>query len=116
MEERESLSVLTIKKNSNKGKGKRKRDSPRCFDSNLVEIPVEVETPDHHYYHFAFFTSRKVQALEELTWDYGIDFDDHDHPGKAFTCRYGSKFCRNIKHSSSNVTSGLRGFEPQNRL
>ncbi|KAF5938198.1 hypothetical protein HYC85_025704 [Camellia sinensis] len=73
----------------------------RCFDSNLVEIPVEVETPDHHYYHLAFFTSRKVQALEELTWDYGIDFDDHDHPVKAFKCRCGSKFCRNIKRSSS---------------
>ncbi|KAF5951196.1 hypothetical protein HYC85_009140 [Camellia sinensis] len=40
----------------------------RCFDSNLVEIPVEVEILDHHYYHLAFFTSRKVQALEELTW------------------------------------------------
>lgn len=23
----------------------------RCFDSNLVEIPVEIESPDHHYYH-----------------------------------------------------------------
>lgn len=23
----------------------------RCLDANLVEIPVEVETPDHHYYH-----------------------------------------------------------------
>ncbi|KAK9292714.1 hypothetical protein L1049_020693 [Liquidambar formosana] len=23
----------------------------RCFDANLLEIPVEVETPDHHYYH-----------------------------------------------------------------
>ncbi|OMO53468.1 hypothetical protein COLO4_36727 [Corchorus olitorius] len=23
----------------------------RCVDANLVEIPVEVETPDHHYYH-----------------------------------------------------------------
>lgn len=23
----------------------------RCYDANLVEIPVEVETPDHHYYH-----------------------------------------------------------------
>lgn len=22
----------------------------RCYDSNLIEIPVEVETPDHHYY------------------------------------------------------------------
>uniref|UniRef100_A0A5B6YPP7 Putative histone-lysine N-methyltransferase SUVR2 isoform X1 n=1 Tax=Davidia involucrata TaxID=16924 RepID=A0A5B6YPP7_DAVIN len=73
----------------------------RCFDSNLVEIPVEVETPDHHYYHLAFFTTRKVEALEELTWDYGIDFDDHDHPVKAFRCRCGSKFCRNIKRPRS---------------
>ncbi|XP_052211580.1 probable inactive histone-lysine N-methyltransferase SUVR2 isoform X3 [Diospyros lotus] len=72
----------------------------RCFDSNLVEIPVEVETPDHHYYHLAFFTTRKVEALEELTWDYGIDFDDQDHPIKAFKCRCSSKFCRNIKRSS----------------
>ncbi|KAM7521748.1 hypothetical protein LguiA_011650 [Lonicera macranthoides] len=71
----------------------------RCFDSNLVEIPVEVETPDHHYYHLAFFTARKVAALEELTWDYGIDFDDRDHPVKAFRCRCGSKFCRNRKRS-----------------
>jgi SET domain-containing protein len=22
----------------------------RCYDANLIEIPVEVETPDHHYY------------------------------------------------------------------
>ncbi|XP_057507370.1 probable inactive histone-lysine N-methyltransferase SUVR2 isoform X2 [Actinidia eriantha] len=72
----------------------------RCFDPNLVEIPVEVETPDHHYYHIAFFTTRKVEALEELTWDYGIDFDDHDHSVKAFKCLCGSKFCRNIKRSS----------------
>ncbi|XP_075100364.1 putative inactive histone-lysine N-methyltransferase SUVR2 [Nicotiana tabacum] len=69
----------------------------RCFDSNMVEIPVEIETPDHHYYHLAFFTTRKVKALEELTWDYGIDFDDHEHPVKAFRCQCGSKFCRNMK-------------------
>ncbi|XP_076905177.1 putative inactive histone-lysine N-methyltransferase SUVR2 [Bidens hawaiensis] len=68
----------------------------RCFDSTLVEIPVEVENPDHHYYHLAFFTTRKVKALEELTWDYGIDFDD-EHPVKAFRCRCGSRFCRNTK-------------------
>ncbi|KAL3647701.1 hypothetical protein CASFOL_008669 [Castilleja foliolosa] len=71
----------------------------RCYDSNLVEIPVEVETPDHHYYRLAFFTTRKVKAMEELTWDYGIDFDDHEHPIKAFQCRCGSKYCRNIKRS-----------------
>ncbi|PHT80413.1 Histone-lysine N-methyltransferase SUVR1 [Capsicum annuum] len=66
----------------------------RCYDSNMVEIPVEIETPDHHYYHLAFFTTRKVKALEELTWDYGIDFDDHEHPVKAFKCQCASKFCR----------------------
>ncbi|KAJ0970510.1 hypothetical protein J5N97_023387 [Dioscorea zingiberensis] len=25
-------------------------------------------TPDHHYYHLAIFTTRKVEAYEELTW------------------------------------------------
>ncbi|GJY79389.1 histone-lysine N-methyltransferase SUVR4-like protein [Tanacetum coccineum] len=39
----------------------------RCFDSNLIDNPVEVETPDHHYYHIAFFTKRNVKADEELT-------------------------------------------------
>ncbi|KAH7444146.1 hypothetical protein KP509_02G066700 [Ceratopteris richardii] len=23
----------------------------RCYDANLVDIPVEIESPDHHYYH-----------------------------------------------------------------
>ncbi|KAK4405955.1 Histone-lysine N-methyltransferase SUVR4 [Sesamum angolense] len=68
----------------------------RCFDANLVQIPVEIETPDHHYYHLAFFTTREVNALEELTWDYGIDFNDYQ-PAKAFHCYSGSKFCRDHK-------------------
>ncbi|VFR03597.1 unnamed protein product [Cuscuta campestris] len=72
----------------------------RCFDSNLVNIPVEIESPDRHYYHLAFFTTRDVKAMEELTWDYGIDFDDLDHPVKAFQCQCGSQFCRNIKRLS----------------
>ncbi|KAL9142981.1 hypothetical protein ABFS82_14G207200 [Erythranthe guttata] len=75
----------------------------RCYDPNLVEIPVELESPDHHYYHLAFFTTRAVRAMEELTWDYGIDFDDHDHPIKPFRCQCGSKFCRNIKRSRGFV-------------
>jgi len=66
----------------------------RCYDANLVQIPVEVETPDHHYYHLAFFTTKKVEAFEELTWDYGIDFDDVDGPCKAFRCMCGSRYCR----------------------
>ncbi|KAL8193604.1 hypothetical protein R6Q57_026739 [Mikania cordata] len=69
----------------------------RCFDSNLIEIPVEVETPDHHYYHIAFFTKRNVDPYEELTWDYGIDFEDVNHPIKAFECQCGSPYCRDVK-------------------
>ncbi|KAL8092149.1 hypothetical protein AgCh_034443 [Apium graveolens] len=66
----------------------------RCGDANMVEVPVEIETPDHHYYHVAFFTAREVTADEELTWDYGIDFGDTNHPIKAFKCCCGSKLCR----------------------
>ncbi|KAF3777880.1 Histone-lysine N-methyltransferase [Nymphaea thermarum] len=58
----------------------------RCFDANLVEIPVEIETPDHHYY-----------------YDYGIDFDDAEHPVKAFQCLCGSRYCRSPKRPSSFV-------------
>ncbi|KAG8369807.1 hypothetical protein BUALT_Bualt14G0052200 [Buddleja alternifolia] len=72
----------------------------RCSDANLVDIPVEVESPDHHYYHLAFFTTRKVNAMEELTWDYGIDFNNH-HLVKAFQCQCGSEFCRDRKSTKS---------------
>ncbi|TYI46741.1 hypothetical protein E1A91_D13G125400v1 [Gossypium mustelinum] len=69
----------------------------RCFDANLIDIPVEVETPDRHYYHLALFTTRDVRASEELTWDYGIDFNDDEHPIKAFKCCCRSAFCRDVK-------------------
>lgn len=81
----------------------------RCFDSNLVEIPVEVENPDRHYYHLAFFTTRKVKAFEELTRDYGIDFDDDDHFVKAFRCQCGSSYCRDIKPSTRSRKRRLTG-------
>ncbi|CAH2038977.1 unnamed protein product [Thlaspi arvense] len=71
----------------------------RCLDANLIEIPVHVETPDQHYYHLAFFTTRVIEAMEELTWDYGVDFNDEDCLMKPFDCVCGSRFCRNIKRS-----------------
>ncbi|PRQ41680.1 putative histone-lysine N-methyltransferase chromatin remodeling SET family [Rosa chinensis] len=77
----------------------------RCFDGNLVDIPVQVETPDRHYYHLAFFTTRKVNAFEELTWDYQIDFDDEDHPIKAFHCTCGSEYCRSKKRKGKKVVN-----------
>ncbi|KAK1425418.1 hypothetical protein QVD17_20770 [Tagetes erecta] len=75
----------------------------RCVDANMVEIPVEVESPDHHYYHHAFFTTRDVKAMEELTWDYGIDFDDDSHPVKAFVCKCGSKSCKAVKRKKRDA-------------
>ncbi|XP_078440113.1 putative inactive histone-lysine N-methyltransferase SUVR2 [Wolffia australiana] len=79
----------------------------RCYDANLVEIPVEVETPDRHYYHVAFFTARKIDAFEELTWDYGIDFDDHEHPVKAFQCLCDSMECRDKSRSKGKRSVGI---------
>ncbi|XP_048333487.2 probable inactive histone-lysine N-methyltransferase SUVR2 isoform X5 [Ziziphus jujuba] len=67
----------------------------RCSDASLIEIPVEVETPDRSYYHVALFTTRKVNAREELTWDYGIDFEHHNRSMRAFRCFCGSSYCRN---------------------
>lgn len=78
----------------------------RCYDSNLVVIPVEVETPDRHYYHVAFFAARKIKAFEELTWDYGIDFDGTDI---AFECMCGSKYCRNPKNSRKRARAATSG-------
>ncbi|KAL5059766.1 hypothetical protein RYX36_031370 [Vicia faba] len=75
----------------------------RCLDANLIEIPVEIESPSHHYYHFAFFTSREIKAQEELTWDYGIDFDGDDQSLELFKCKCGSRFCRNIKRTNRTV-------------
>ncbi|CAM8987959.1 unnamed protein product [Rhodiola kirilowii] len=78
----------------------------RCTDANLVAIPIRVETPGHLYHRVAFFTSKKVSALEELTRDYGIDFADSDHCTKPFRCRCGSSFCRNIKRYNRKRIKG----------
>lgn len=80
----------------------------RCYDANLILIPVEVETPDHRYYHLAFFTTKKVEAFEELTWDYGIDFDGFDCPNKAFRCMCGSRYCRDPKNSRRSGRAATR--------
>ncbi|KAF3335842.1 Histone-lysine N-methyltransferase SUVR4 [Carex littledalei] len=74
----------------------------RCYDANLVEVPVEIETPDHLYYHLALFSSRKIEPLEELTWDYGIDFKETEILNRSFKCMCGSKYCRDTNHSRKN--------------
>ncbi|KAL0456929.1 UNVERIFIED_CONTAM: Histone-lysine N-methyltransferase SUVR4 [Sesamum latifolium] len=69
----------------------------RVFDANLVQILLK-SRPQIIIItmYLAFFTTRQVNAMEELTWDYGIDFNDYQ-PAKAFHCYCGSKFCRDHK-------------------
>ncbi|CAF1988366.1 hypothetical protein HID58_076028 [Brassica napus] len=80
----------------------------RCVDANLIEIPVHVENMDLHYYHLGLFTTRDIEAMEELTWDYGVEFNDQVYPTRPFHCRCGSEFCRNVKRSSKSKKSKKR--------
>ncbi|KAL3690238.1 hypothetical protein R1sor_016547 [Riccia sorocarpa] len=80
----------------------------RCCDGNLVDVPVTIESPDRHYYHVAFFTSRVVKPMEELTWDYRIDFDDDTHSIEAFKCLCGSPFCRGASSSKKRKKRGRK--------
>ncbi|XP_019096294.1 PREDICTED: histone-lysine N-methyltransferase SUVR4-like [Camelina sativa] len=84
----------------------------RCEDANMIDIPVEIETPDRHYYHIAFFTLRDVKAMDELTWDYMIDFNDKSHPVKAFQCCCGSESCRDKKRKGSQGKLERRKIVP----
>ncbi|KAJ0987878.1 hypothetical protein J5N97_006234 [Dioscorea zingiberensis] len=44
-----------------------KTNNARQITSKLHVIELGAQS-DHHYYHLAFFTTRKVEAYEELTW------------------------------------------------
>ncbi|KAL3695565.1 hypothetical protein R1sor_009641 [Riccia sorocarpa] len=83
-------------------------DGDWCCDGNLVDVPVTIESPDRHYYHVAFFTSRAVKPMEALTWDYRIDFDDDTHPIEAFKCLCGSPFCRGASSSKKRKKRGRK--------
>ncbi|KAJ4888768.1 Histone-lysine N-methyltransferase SUVR2 [Raphanus sativus] len=80
----------------------------RCSDANLIDIPVHVENMDFKYYHLAFFTTRDIEAMEELTWDYGVEFNDHVYPTLPFHCQCGSEFCRNVKRTSKSKKAKKR--------
>ncbi|KAL3698548.1 hypothetical protein R1sor_012624 [Riccia sorocarpa] len=56
----------------------------------------------------AFFTSRAVKPMEELTWDYRIDFDDDTHHIEAFKCLCGSPFCRGASSSKKRKKRGRK--------
>lgn len=44
----------------------------------------------------AFFTKEEVKVGEELTWDYGINFEDEDQRVSGFRCCCNSTYCRDM--------------------
>ncbi|THF99544.1 hypothetical protein TEA_019331 [Camellia sinensis var. sinensis] len=85
----------------------------RAINPPSISREVHLKHTYVPFMQLAFFTKRNVDALEELTWcamstfnlnvleqtskDYGIDFDDHNHPIKAFQCCCRSAFCRDVR-------------------
>jgi SET domain-containing protein len=66
----------------------------RCEDSNLVDVPVSIESVDRRFYHVAFFANRIIRPGEELTWDYGTNFNNDDPDLPQFSCKCENKMCR----------------------
>lgn len=65
-------------------------------EPNLVPVRVFMSHQDLRFPRIAFFSTRLIQAGEQLGFDYGERF--WDIKGKLFSCRCGSPKCR---HSSA---------------
>ncbi|NXS99889.1 EHMT1 methyltransferase, partial [Jacana jacana] len=65
-------------------------------EPNLIPVRVFMSHQDLRFPRIAFFSTRRIEAGEELGFDYGDRF--WDIKGKYFSCQCGSPKC---KHSSS---------------
>jgi ABC-type enterochelin transport system permease subunit len=66
----------------------------RCDDANLIDVPMLVGRLDRNFYRLAFFMKRRIEPLEELTWDYGNDFSRENPDLLYFECKCGNRICR----------------------
>lgn len=57
----------------------------RCFDANLIEIPVEIESPEHHYYHVKHIRSSTF-LLIVFSFVADTGFTDTVTLNGVFTC------------------------------
>lgn len=73
----------------------------RCEDANLIDVPVRIDNSDKRLFHVAFFAQVNIPAWEELTWDYGCEFDRYQvnevDAILPFHCKCGSTHCRDSK-------------------
>ena len=73
------------------------RNVCRCENANLVDVSVLVGRVDKSFYRLAFFTKRRIEPFEELTWDYGTDFSNADPDLLLFCCKCGSPVYRDVQ-------------------
>ncbi|KAB1280182.1 Histone-lysine N-methyltransferase EHMT1 [Camelus dromedarius] len=73
-------------------------------EPNLVPVRVFMSHQDLRFPRIAFFSTRLIQAGEQLGFDYGERF--WDIKGKLFSCRCGSPKCR---HSSTALAQRQAG-------
>jgi SET domain-containing protein len=58
-------------------------------------MPVQIDDHNKSIYHIAFFTKQDIRFQEELTWDYGCDFNYQDPDLPSFACKCRSRSYRN---------------------
>ncbi|NXE07530.1 EHMT1 methyltransferase, partial [Lophotis ruficrista] len=69
-------------------------------EPNLIPVRVFMSHQDLRFPRIAFFSTRHIEAGEEIGFDYGDRF--WDIKGKYFSCQCGSPKC---KHSSSALAA-----------
>ena len=85
--EQDNCYILDAKKKGNVGRFFNHSCSPNCFAQNVF-----TDTHDLRFPMVAFFASRTIYALEEITWDYQYEIDSV--PDKKMYCYCKSANCR----------------------
>ncbi|XP_064392242.1 histone-lysine N-methyltransferase SETDB1-like isoform X2 [Halichondria panicea] len=79
--------IMDAKKKGNLGRFINHSCSPNLFVQNVF-----IDSQDSRFPWVALFASRRIKALEELTWDYSYDVGSV--PGRNIDCLCGSAVCR----------------------
>uniref|UniRef100_A0A8C3WE25 [histone H3]-lysine(9) N-methyltransferase n=1 Tax=Catagonus wagneri TaxID=51154 RepID=A0A8C3WE25_9CETA len=83
-------------------------------EPNLVPVRVFMSHQDLRFPRIAFFSTRLIQAGEQLGFDYGERF--WDIKGKLFSCRCGSAKCRHSSSALAQRQASAAQGAPEDRL
>ncbi|XP_047625069.1 histone-lysine N-methyltransferase EHMT1 isoform X3 [Phacochoerus africanus] len=83
-------------------------------EPNLVPVRVFMSHQDLRFPRIAFFSTRLIEAGEQLGFDYGERF--WDIKGKLFSCRCGSPKCRHSSSALAQRQASAAQGAPEDRL